>query len=507
VTQGRVDPTARHFLYTLIGVPYFKLWQALGYGGEATWPLQVLNAVLGAAGVVILAASLWQITANPEVSAYVSLAFGFSYGYWYFLADTWYNVLGIAFVALAGWLFLRHVGTGHRPQRSRTRGILSVLAISGAIALAIMTSQEHVVSAVALGIGLLAFAPADAAIYAAGTSFFTSIGYLVFAWGIAGVRSVSGLVAWLVSYAPVQPTSYMSFDARHFARSVLSFLATIIPSGRGLGLRRLFNGSPDASKLLPQLSLLVLLVLASFLAVGAIRNRAQIWRRHGRLVLVATLWFGLCALFTVWSDPFGPERWLVAMIPLAYLVAIVLESFYVAAGAWQAIARQLSVGTVLLLLLANWTGAIVPDHHLSNPLLDQAVCSSQRMTERDIIISPGWDFTRYLDSVAPHLDYVQLIHLSAIEVGRTPDRTRFRSVVDELVDRVRAGGGRTYLVDVFGYNAGDWEMVEWNTGLIPADFERYQKKLAWTCEGARVWEIELPGEGAQGLFPEEQETD
>jgi hypothetical protein len=378
-----------------------------------------------------------------------------------------------------------------------------------------MTSQEHVVSAVAMGIGLLAFAPADAAICAAGTSLFTGIGYLVFAWGVAGVRSMPGLVTWLVSYAPVQATSYMSFDARHFTRSVLSFFATIIPSGRGLGLRRLLNGSLDPSKILPQLSLLAILGLALLLAVGAIRNRGQIWRRHGRLALVATLWFGLCALFTVWSDPFGPERWLVAIIPLAYLVAIVLDTFYVAAGAWQTVAHQLSMGAVLVLFLANLTAAIWPDHHSGNPLLDQAVCSSQRMTGRDIIISPAWDFTRYLDSVAPHLDYVQLIHLSAIEVGRTPDRMRFRSVVDGLVDRAHAGGGRAYLVDVFGYDAGEWEMVEWNTGLIPADFERYHRRLAWACEGAKVWEIELAGDQTQGLSPAqklregigEQETD
>jgi hypothetical protein len=536
VTQGRVDPAARHFLYTLVGVPYFEVWKALGYPGDATWPLQVLNAVLGATGVVILAASLWQITNNLPVSAYVSLAFGFSYGYWYFLADTWYNVLGIALVALAGWLLLRHMGVGfrtRRPSPSRgVRSVLSVLSISAAITLAIMTSQEHVVSALALGIGLLLLPlsgtntsarhplPAtgygrgrrqrlvDAAIYAAGTGFFTGMAYLLFAWWAAGVRSLSDMAAWLVSYAPVQPTSYMSFDARHFTRGLLSFVSTLVPSSRGLGLRRLLAGSPDAAKLLPQLALLLTLGMASLLAVAAIRNRRQIWRRHGPLVLTAVLWFLLCAVFAIWSDPFGPERWLVAIIPLAYLAAIVLDSLYVtAARAWRTAARWLSVGVVLTLFLANLTAAIALDHRLPNPLLEQATCCSRRMTSDDVIISPSWDFTRYLDFLAPHLEYVQLMHLSASEIGRTPDRMQFRSVVDDLIRQARAGGGRAYLVDVFGYDAGEWQMVEWNTGLVPADFERYHRQLAWTCEGARVWEIDLPDEVFSGPSPFRGGTD
>jgi hypothetical protein len=494
VTEGKVDKESRHFLYTLIGVPYYNLWTAVGYRGDATWPLQIFNATLGAAGTVVLFIILLQVSSSRGINCQFSLGFAFCYGYWRFLADSFYNVLGYFWILVT---FLLLVLWRQKPN-TLSPGWAGLLIAIPTI-LSVMASMEHLLFAGIVFLGILILPKQTAwtfhsrlltgVAYLVCLSLGVSLSYTLFGHLIVGLRSPGEFTRWLQSYSEALPPQYMSLRLANIPIAIRSLLLAIVHANEGMQFRELLSGIVTPDRLAVQMAVVLVGIGLALAVVWTFQARKRLWRIHWQIIVFCTIWFGAYALFTFWADPFGPERWITTTIPLATGLALVFsdlrDHLTGPKSKWMTAFGVLTIGT---LFLGNLTGSIALDHFQPNLDIEKALCTGERMGEDDIIISPGWDFTRYVKLVTRRQD-VQLLHLAGEILRQSENRRSIATEMNTLISSTRKRGGRVFVVDVFSYDESAWRVVQLNTGLTLRDFVKYDPTPAWQCLDETVWEL------------------
>ncbi|MGB8647039.1 MAG: hypothetical protein WCF84_17515 [Anaerolineae bacterium] len=544
VTQGHVVVNMRHILYAVAGVPYYAAWKELGYQGDATWPLQVLNALLGAGGIVFLAELFTRMARSRWVGMLLALGLAFSYGYWYFVAETWYNIMALFFlVGAAGLFFALQAAPRENEPAPRTQQ-LYVIGIAVAVALAIIADLEHVVSAGVLGLAILfLLTRLDlrrriqlAVWYGVTLTALLVAGVVGFGVVLARNDSLPALLTWLQpKYLVDDAPMYGAFSLERIPLALTNLGAAILPIERGMRLRLLLSGTFSADRLIGQVSLGALALILALALFWWIRYVIQVWtaRSHrppwrfrrsaagqgdsqstvtdnhnvrapidtqganapqgrGRLLLLCLAWVVLIGTFAVWQDPYSLKRWLPAFIPFGILLCIPFGDL-VAEWRWpraQALGA-LGILGVASILAANLSLAIGPDHNQPNMAFVQGMCTAQHMGKEDLIISSGWDgYTRYL--FLENRKAVQLLELSAALFGKTPDGPGLAREMDRIIAEARQKGERVWMTDIFNMDADQWKVVTANTGLTPANLSKYEREIGWNCQGAIVWEIKGP---------------
>ena len=90
-----------HLAYGLVAWLFDRSWRLLGYGGQAIFSLQVLDALLGAAGAAVFA-SLLRRAGRSEREAFLgAAALAVSHAWWYWSLEAQVYMLGAVFAALA----------------------------------------------------------------------------------------------------------------------------------------------------------------------------------------------------------------------------------------------------------------------------------------------------------------------------------------------------------------------------------------------------------------------
>jgi len=492
VTNGQIDPSARHILYTCIGVPYYRLWRQLGYTGDAAYPLQLLNAVSGALGATGSFVFFVRLVGKPHLALLLASAYAFSYGHWYFTEDVFYNVF--TFVPLIWSLPLLH--TAATTSNLRRRLILA-LGLAGLSTAAILGTQEHALFVGVILCGLLLNPSTvswkarllSAAGYGLGIAVLLLPAYATLASRVACCKDLECVVNWLRPYGMLLPM-YGVFSWDRIPAAIRSFLATIVPLGRGMALRQLATGIITPGKLLPQSALAATLFSLFATSVLLLMHRKLVWRNHRYTLLLSVVWILLYTPAIIWLDPFGPERWTVPLIPVLMLVATCFD-IVTSSLVPQNLRRVDVVGgiVVLLIFLSNLTQAIWPDHHDPNPEILAAQYAATQMSGDDVMISPVWDWTAYLESQGHRT--LSLLTLSLYDNGRNPDPDRLLRELDQVIINTQTAGGRVFLVDVFVYGPSEWAWITQNSGLCLEHFARYQLQPAWEFNGEQVWLITL----------------
>lgn len=114
-----------HLSYGLCGWLFHRFWQALGYEGPSLLPLQVLDSLLGGAGVGVFHRCLAKLKTPRAVALPAGAGLAVSYAYWFWSLEVQVYLLGTLFLLLT---LSECLDENPRPGRA---GLLHGLAVLG----------------------------------------------------------------------------------------------------------------------------------------------------------------------------------------------------------------------------------------------------------------------------------------------------------------------------------------------------------------------------------------
>lgn len=452
---------AEHLAYP--GVPWllFRLWNAFAHDAGALVPLEVLNAVFGAAGVALLYLFLRRILHGMQQAGILgllgALGLGFSYGYWFHSTEAEDQIISIALV-ITSLLVLASV---------KQRKIAGPLTVAFTLTLAILFHATAVLALPAIALGLV--------LKKGGRQ---PVGLLL--GSIAVLLGLPALIVGAINFGYRSPGDFLAWASSAPAHGVWG---NFRPGNIPLGLRTLASGIIYPGNFTP--------ITLAFLAVGLALIGYALYRRRSLLApkttLVASIWLFVVAAFNFYWAPGDFQFWIAATVALVILAAVVGADLI---KSHEGLDRPVLIGgvaAVIVVLGVNLT-AILPRHDLSaNAGYAAAMCVRDKTAANDLIVTTGWDWaSSYLPYFA-HRDVLSLVDVYLLKAKG--DRDKLSSILDERLAAVRAKGGRTFAVRLFGMSASEREWFIQNVGLDLSDLQLKHNEVA-SCAGETLWELE-----------------
>jgi hypothetical protein len=439
-----LDPT--HLLVEPLGLAWYRLWQGLGWQGGALVPLQVVNALAGAAAVGLLYAIGRGISRSRWIGGAAAAGFAVSGGLWLLSVEAEFVTPALAAALLVLWLILTP------PERLARRPLRHGAALGAAIALAILFYVNGVMLLVVAAAGLLAQPEGgrrERLGQAAAMLLAVAIVCLPVAAALVAERSWAAWTDQIWQGGGAGYTAFSWLDVPHggyaFLRSLLLFPGQALnDSGRAFlggaswGQRLAFGAFYGAALLLA----LAPLYLAARLA-------RPLWPPARREIAVLLAWSALYGSFAVYWVPGDISFWVPVLAAWWLLAALVTA---VAAGSragqapeggrpfWARRPGRALLILAALLALANATTVIWPRHNLAtNTTYRLAQEVAGQTAAGDLIISDGDDLvTLYL------VYFGRRTVLPVARLDQDPDavEARFAGWINET----RASGGQAYLL-------------------------------------------------------------
>jgi hypothetical protein len=316
-----------HLAYGPLGVLALSIGRALGYGGGAALPMQLVNATAGALGVTLLFAIVRRATGRGDVALVAALLLGSAYAYWYYAVEIEVYTVATLFLLICLDLLLRLL------QQPSWRGMALMGVAQGG---AILFHQTNLLFSAPLFVALLVsaydvrrrrkrwmyrqaatsvrlreiarFTPA----YVVALALTVGLPYLFVGVVVSGFRSWDAFEAWLTEYAR---TGWWGgpITAQKWHDLGIGLADTLAqPGGAVLWL------------------LLVGLVVVHLRQLGG-RPRA--------LVAGMLTWLLVYGAFFLWWEPDNIEFWIASLPPALLLLALALRGERRwGAGVWLALA-------------------------------------------------------------------------------------------------------------------------------------------------------------------------
>jgi len=490
------SPDPAHMLYVRIGVPVYRLWRTLGYGGDALWPMQVLNALLGGSTLLLFALTLRRFSTSWSLVLVTSGTAGLSYAWWTHVVDAFFIVPAALFS-----IFALLCAVELSLARTLGRSVLLAAGLAIGLSLAALTYQTNILLVPALFVASWPVAGRRIA-----TSFrnWLAVSVLIIlvaggAWllqGIqhAGVQDAREFFQWLAfGHGGIQRGLWRREGVNPLTTVPVAWLATVLPVYEGLGLRPLLSGVVATERIPSQLALVLMIFVGSYVLVAALVRRKAIWKgRRRRGLLVSALWFAVPGVAVVWFDPAEVKLWLIPMFGLWMALAIVLPVL-VPAGSQKGIKRSLALvlltALAVLIPISNLLVPIWPNHVFPSEKLLLAQESIRHLEPDDLLLSAGFDWTGYVEYVSDEHRVV-----NAIAIAQFYGKDAVKPKLWERMDATWAQGGHVYIVDYFSADKSEmWS--SWITPftlLSPENFDRFRPTVAWTMKDQVVWELLPP---------------
>ncbi|MBI4319143.1 MAG: glycosyltransferase family 39 protein [Chloroflexi bacterium] len=461
----RADPVSlshpNHILYGWLGYGFYRLIDVVRPGSDPLFALQILDALSGTVGVVILFCLLRRLL-GPYPAAAASLFLGLSYGYW------WYSVESEVYVVSAATLIaafgLAYRALSHPSTRSyfllgAGHGLAVLAHVSNVLFAAVVLATLLLMRArVGPGISLKNFVA-----YALSIACVAGLPYAAAATLVARLSSVEELSEWLAYYIVVEkyggldlltPVKASIGMARAmigghfvFAFPALGDVMTSVGDFYLFEERFLARGFDSTMAIgLLFATLLFCGVIVRLIAVG-VRNWRMVSSMHSQLVVLLLAWLVPYAVFFAWYDPKNLEFWIAPMVPITILLSLPLATD--ASDRSSQSVPALVVAAVVLLGLINWFGSVRPQQ---SPDLDfwrqKGAWYESHARSGDLIVAGGgyvW---------ASYLTYYTRARVFALDqhlrhaVG---DRKGLFRQLDLLIQETFTGGGDVYFtVDAIG---------------------------------------------------------
>lgn len=355
-----------HLLYGPAGQLSVSIANQFGYTGRADQPIQALNALAGALGVL----ALWQFGAVFTGKRWLSLApaltVGMCYAYWFYATEVEVYTLAMLFIVLSLWA----LACLEREPIFR-HALFLALATAGAV----MFHQTNVMIAIPISVFLLArpalrryFLP-----YGFISGGIVAILYIAVAY-LSGLRDWDGFYRWVAGYTQTgQWGGYLSFEH----------------------LPALWGG---LSNTISNQNSLLAIAFYGLALLGFATGGRSLW-------LVGRVWWGFALVWLIlygtffwWWEPWNIEFWIV-LLPLWAL------GMLVGIRANQRIG-QLIAGGALVLAIALFSAHDAPIRESADPETDyyhHVITALQpHLAPDDLVVTRGNVLDLYVPFYARH---------------------------------------------------------------------------------------------------------
>lgn len=473
---------SRHMLYLPISAVFYKIWQFLGYQGNALIPLQVMNSLMGAIGVTFIAISIFRMIHSRLISVLCSSLFAFSYGYWIQCTDVHFVIMSILPIILM--FFFAEIYS----EEGRTKRPLFLFLMGLSTALGILIYIPNVFFII---FGL-------AIIYTTKNNNYikTSMFYLLSA-GIPVILTfifvgilvhncftLHDLFIWLTTYQTLPIWCTWGWD--RILKAFLGFIAAIIPLCKGLGLRDLAQGILHKTKIISQLSLFSFALLFCYSISYFFRNFRTLNVSFKKMILYFVVSLLPLAIFNIWFCPDDEQVWIIFTIPVWLITACILGDVLVKNKKNCKIVLSIACLSLFFLFTANFTRAIMPSRFKKNIGLEKAIMMGDKMSVHDIIITPFWDWTGYI----PYFTNKRVISLPAKAGVLKSERNKVLFYLQNLVNEQQRKGGRVFIVNIFNYDEKLWKWIQKVEGLHKVDFLQFKLTPIFKCCDETIFELQ-----------------
>jgi len=339
-------------VYNGLALAFFALLKLFGYGGRLFGAMQVLDALLGGAGVLAAYAALRRAAASRGVALAGALALAFSFGYWAFACNGESVTLATVLVIVATWAVLWAGAAPSSAARWAACGALAGLATLGHI------SNFLVVFLLPAAVAVARPRRPGRAVAAAAASFAAvpAGAYALVAFGVLKLPSVGAAWSWVFG-ARLAPGAYTSFRLRNLALDAFAL-------GRDFVAVRWYKDvaaggwTPGRALVAAALAAAGLALAAAFGAavVACVRGRGP--RRPAVVALAAFLPF---AAYFTFRDAGAWDRWLVQAWAIIFFVYATLG-----AAAPRRAVRAVLFALPALLFAGNFAAGIGPESRPAN---------------------------------------------------------------------------------------------------------------------------------------------
>ncbi|NJP06293.1 MAG: DUF2723 domain-containing protein [Chloroflexaceae bacterium] len=343
-----------HLAYGPLGAFIRSLVQIMGWQGSVLLPLQIVNALAGATGVLLCGLLVQQLTRRVDLALCAAVLLWGSYAYWYYAVEVEVYTIAACFLMLCLWLIVCFL---QRP--SLQLGLLLGLCQG----IAVLFHQTNMLLCLPVGVALLLALhrqtnmgkpwPLQRSLglfiaYGLPLALVTGVPYVLVALMSDDIESLADFVQWLTAYAhtgwwggPIERDNWVDLAA-----GLADTLAQ--PGGALLGLL-----------------LLGLIVLYAQHLIAA----------YPRLVACLVAWLLSYGLFFFWWEPDNIEFWIASLPPFLLLLVLALR---VGGPGWHpGVWLALAVGVSSLLLnyeaiVSRGRGDLTPQYAITHALTEQS---------------------------------------------------------------------------------------------------------------------------------------
>lgn len=471
---------AEHVLYPFIGWVWYEVWVFFGFTRGSLAPLQVLNAIFGAAGIAILfltvrvALGARQHSLVPSVLA--ALVAGTTQAYWMHSTDAEDMIPSVAAVTLAFLLLLR-VRAADCPSRRLLAGLGFTLG------LAPLLHGTQVLFWPVAAAGLLLPRPDWRAVrwVAAWTLGTVAAVFLLVGVGFLGFRSPGDYLTWLTSAPRVGVWGRL--EVANLVTGAKTAVYAVLHAGNALQMRELLAGSFTLFTIVAWLGIALILGAAVATAVVLVRYRRVLPNRA--VAGLCVLWVALYTVFALYWAPEDIQFWITPIVP----AVILLTYAYVVLQDRRDTPHDLLAGLALfafaVLVTINAVAGLVPRSDITrNVAYQRAMCLGDGLGRQDLVISAGWDWAgTYIPYFTP-LDYVSVLDIFVGPGQR--DVARTRNLIAERIAAAHARGNSVWTVNFFDTSPSDRQFFQRATGLTPDDFSFWQGPIQAECAGVPI---------------------
>ncbi len=416
MTQIRSGDAAKifnpyHLAYNWLGWTAYHIARACGFDGGPLGPVQVMNALLGAAGVGVLWALMRAAVPGRLAACAACGMVAFSFGYWGYAEDAELYTLD-AFLLIV--LFAAAYGAAARPtwRNFALMGVANGAAVLGhntavlwaLVALVVLVRARREMPAAALA--------RRAAAYGAGMALVVVPAYAL-AIPAVGLYSPREYYNWLTDYA--QSGKYGQWRASTPMRAVLGAGRAFIGGHFALSLGPVHRFIQDhfAEKSLRKEFFLVrnvrageayVLLALSGVVVATLAALAADWLRRPALTpatralaLVSLAWLLPYAVFFAWWEPENVKFWISSWIPACVLLALPLSSATMS-GRWRAVMPYVVAIGLAALFVVNLVGSVLPYRAKADDYWRvRAAWYEQHTRPGDIVFANDYVYVEYLN--------------------------------------------------------------------------------------------------------------
>lgn len=419
-----------HLLYEPLVLGFYRVWQMLGWTGQADAPAQMLSSLAGAGGLAIFYKLAWEWSRSRIASLLAALLLALTYGYWFYSVEVDIYLPPLFFLLVAAWLLS---DCAKRPNRGSI-GHFYLVGLAHACAVLMHQAALFLVPAFALGLWLIPGERrqkiANVARYGAGLLGVVIPAYLFAGTVIAGQSTPDTFLRWINSYGSLGTWGVLSADT---PSKTLSGISAAISAEFWTGR-------------------VMVVGLAALLVASAVRSI----RRGGAYAWFLWAWTAIYFVFFTWWQPEVLKFWVLAL-PAPFLLVVLAWDWERLEHRLRLVALAAGIAALLTLLVTNAPEIWAKRDPMSDPARRMSDALAQMSGREDLIVLQASGAEHYLPFYYDRINIMSTRELWYL-LGGASGREAAIASIKERATHALAKGAQVWVEDRVltpGSQAGD----------------------------------------------------